>query len=695
MAYYAFPHTEVNIYDQSQITVQRASVTDGTRMLFVFQSPRGEDGKLTSVKTVDELVAKFGMGDIKNYGQPLLNCRRALSTGVVTAYCLRVAAPDATRANMYVYAAYKMVDVPTGEEDEDGTPLTQQVLSVRFYTASELQEVEPDGDTVTKNGMIDIKTLGDKAEELMPEAPEGYKMVYLMAIASKGRGAYGNNLGVRIANNTRADRENDYKNYYIQVYESDTLIEEDAVSFYDNAITDTATLFADSVINDPDTGSANISIVTNPAGFEEIANVYKTNVLDTLTDEELETYANNIGLSNLKDEFNAEDPWNVLKGYMALSDKDFDYFLGVNKNLFNKVTVANRSAIYRYQVEASGTAEGVVALTDLTGVDMQGGTDGLFDSAKHNASEVETAINEAYEFAFDPNEIPTEKLEEYNAKGFSVAVDKNIYSKTRYPVDLILDAGYAYSIKNAIASLCVKRGDCMAGLDLCTGMNTSEDILTRLNLIDSATANRNCFVEGYEMQIRDPISRKIVPVTATYWLAGAYPTNFDQNNGKHIPLAGGSYGTIEMDEMVKNSIFPIFDEAMDSAMMEQLANYRVNYAQINPKSVVIRAMQSTRQDILSALSECNNMFILMDIKRDCETLCGQYSYNFLETTDLSRFNRDAEQLLTKYSQAQVRSITATFSSTDAEQEQGILHLTIELSHKRLIKTAIVDIYVNK
>lgn len=694
MAYYAFPHTEVNIYDQSQITVQRASVTDGTRMLFVFQSPRGEDGKLTSVKTVDELVAKFGMGDIKNYGQPLLNCRRALSTGVVTAYCLRVAAPDATRANMYVYAAYKMMDVQIGE-DEDGTPITQQVLSVRFYTASELQVVEPDDQTVTKNGMIDIKTLGDKADELMPEAPEGYKMVYLMAIASKGRGAYGNNIGVRIANNTRADRENDYKNYFIQVYESDTMIEENAVSFYDNAITDTTTLFADSVINDPDTGSANISIVTNPAGFEEIANAYKTNVLDTLTDEELETYATNIGLSNLKDEFNVDDPWNVLKGYMALTDKDFDYFLGVNKNLFNKVTVANRSAIYRYQVEASGTADGVVALTDLTGVDMQGGTDGLFDTAKHNATDIETAINEAYEFAFDPNEIPNEKLEEYNTKGFAAAVDKNIYSKTRYPVDLILDANYAYSIKNAIASLCVKRGDCMAGLDLCTGMKTSEDILTRLNLIDSATANRNCFVEGYEMQIRDPISRKIVPVSATYWLAGAYPTNFDQNNGKHIPLAGGSYGTIEMDEMVKNSIFPIFDEAMDSAMMEQLANYRVNYAQINPKSVVIRAMQSTRQDILSALSECNNMFILMDIKRDCETLCGQYSYNFLETTDLSRFNRDAEQLLTKYSQAQVRSITATFSSTDAEQEQGILHLTIELSHKRLIKTAIVDIYVNK
>src|SRR5699024_9974162 len=114
----------------------------------------------------------------------------------------------------------------------------------------------------------------------------------------------------------------------------------------------------------------------------------------------------------------------------------------------------------------------------------------------------------------------------------------------------------------------------------------------------------------YEMKIRDPISRKIVSVTSTYWLAGAYPTNFDQNNGKHIPLAGGSYGTIEMDELVTNSIFPIHDEAIDSAIMDQLATYRVNYAQINPKSVMIRAMQSTRQDILSALSECNNMFIL-------------------------------------------------------------------------------------
>lgn len=682
-SYYAFPHTEVNIYDQSQITVQRASISDGTRMLFVFRSPRGEDGKLIAVKTVDELVAKFGIGDISTYGQALMNCRRAVSTGVVTADCLRIAAPDATRANMYVYAAYKMVDV-------DG----KQTLSVRFYTASEEKEVSDE--VVTKKGMIDINTLGEKAEELRPEAPEGYTMVFLMAIASKGRGAYGNNIGIRVANNTRADRENEYKNYDIQVYESDQLIETiSRVSFYDNAITDTSTQFIDSVINDPDTGSSNIQIVTNPAGFVEIAEAYEKNVFETLTDEELEAYADSIGLSNLKDASNTEDPWNVLKGYMKLDDSDFDYFLGTNKYLQTKVTVANRSSIYRYQVEPSGTEEGVVSLTDLTGVDMSGGTDGMFDTTANDAESVADAINTAYEYAFDPDEIPSEKKEEYSSNGWVAAVDRNIYSKTRWPLDLILDAGYDYPIKNAIASLCVRRGDCMAGLDLGTGMQTNDDILSRLIYIDSATANRNCFVDAYEMKIRDPISRKIVTVTSTYWLAGAYPTNFDQNNGKHIPLAGGSYGIIEMNELVKNSIFPIFDEAMDSSMMEQLATYRVNYAQINPKNVMIRAMQSTRQDISSALSECNNMFILMDIKRDCETLCGQYSYNFLETTDLSRFNRDAEQLLTKYAQAQVRSITATFSSTDEEQEQGILHLTIELAHKRLIKTAIVDIYVNK
>lgn len=683
MAYYAFPHTEVNIYDQSQVTVQRASISDGTRMLFVFQSPRGEDGKLISVKTVDELVAKFGMGDIAHYGQALMNARRALSTGVVTAECLRIAAPDSTRANMYVYAAYKMVDV-------EGA----QTLSVRFYTANDLKVVDSDGQTVTKKGMIDIGELGSKAEELMPEAPEGYKMVFLMAIASKGRGSYGNNLGVRVAANSRSDRENDFKNYYLQVYETDSMIEQIPVSFYENAITSTSTLFADTVVNDPETGSANIQIVTNPAGFEEIANMYNTEVYEKLTDVELEAYADKIGLSNIK-ESDPSDPWAALKKLMKLTPENFDYFLGLNKFLQTRVTIANRSAIYRYQIEPSGTAEGVVALTDLTGVDMAGGTDGLFDTTAHSAVDVKNAINTAFEYAFDPDSIPSEKKEEYAQSGFIVATDRTIYSKTRHPLDLILDANYDYPIKNAIASLCAIRGDCMAGLDLCTGMTSNEDLLTRLTYIDSATANRNCFVDGYQMKIRDPISYKIAEVTSTYWLAGAYPTIFDQNNGKHIPLAGGSYGIIEMTEMVKDSIFPIFDEAMDSAMMGQLASYRVNYAQINPKSVVIRAMQSTRQDILSALSECNNMFILMDIKRDCETLCGNYSYNFLESTDLSRFNRDAEQLLTKYAQAQVRSITATFSSTDAEQEQGILHLTIEMSHKRLIKTAIVDIYVNK
>ena len=129
--------------------------------------------------------------------------------------------------------------------------------------------------------------------------------------------------------------------------------------------------------------------------------------------------------------------------------------------------------------------------------------------------------------------------------------------------------------------------------------------------------------------------------------------------------------------------------------MSALYDARVNYAQINPKSVVTRATQQTRQDITSNLSELSNMHIILDIKRDCENLVALYNYNFLNAKELAAFNKDAEELLRKYSDTQVEAISATFSSTDLEEEQGILHLYVDVRQKKLIKTAMIDINVNK
>ena len=129
--------------------------------------------------------------------------------------------------------------------------------------------------------------------------------------------------------------------------------------------------------------------------------------------------------------------------------------------------------------------------------------------------------------------------------------------------------------------------------------------------------------------------------------------------------------------------------------MDEMVEERINFARINANQRTIIATQTTRQVKSSNLSELNNVFILLDIKRDCEKLCASYQYNFSEAEDIARFNKDVETVLSDYEDAQVRSIHASFDKNDWEAERGILHLYVELVHKDLVKTSIIEIDVNR
>ena len=129
--------------------------------------------------------------------------------------------------------------------------------------------------------------------------------------------------------------------------------------------------------------------------------------------------------------------------------------------------------------------------------------------------------------------------------------------------------------------------------------------------------------------------------------------------------------------------------------MQTMVDYRLNYAQITINQNVIRGSQYTTQENLSALSELNNVCIVLDIKRDCERICANYGYNFFDESDITRFNRDCEDLVAQYAAAQVQSISGSFTSSDEDEIQGILHLEISLVNKRLVKICMVDINVNR
>lgn len=493
--------------------------------------------------------------------------------------------------------------------------------------------VKPSDTDVTD--LADLETCCTVSSE---EDASGYTAVKLFTIAYRGRGVYGKNLRFRITTDKATDKNNDYKNYNFQVYRNEDLLEQVenfSVTFVPDAVYSGASVYAEDVVNDSTSGSSYVMLYVNPEGFETLYNAYLTAQPDT-------TFTLN----------------------------DFDALLGIDKY--------TRNAIEGLTIEAASEitpAEGETAvdLSVSAGIALMGGSDGSL--AEDNADR-QTVLNALYR------------------KAFNAEIDENIKSKNRYPTTFIFDANFDINTKLAILALATQRTDCVAMLDFGLNITTKASVGSYYDAnFDGVIDTRICSLEPYCMKVRDPYSQKTVTVTSTYWLASEYFTHINNWNGKHRPLAGNRFGIISGH--INNSIYPVFDDDLDATMMDDLAEKHCNIAKYNQNQVVVRSMQNTAQSKMTALSELNNVLILLDIKRDCERLCAQFEYDFSEAEDIARFNVAVSTVTDKYAAAQVRSISAYFDKSDWEAERGILHLYVEMVHKDLVKTTIIEIDVNR
>lgn len=480
----------------------------------------------------------------------------------------------------------------------------------------------------------EMDALYTSPSEVIAEGPDaGFTEVKLLTVASLGRGSYGKKLLYGISTNTGGDKENEYKNYIFSVYENfGTLKEPES--------------FAVAFNED--------AIVGNTSLFVDGVIGDPRNGSSKIT-----TLTNIAGFEQILEAYNdANDN-------SEFTMNDFDVLLGINKH--------TRNAIANYEIDTM--TEGVVVLNAAGGIALVGGEDGDLDEAAE-ASVRTAALKEAYIAAF------------------SGATDPMIASKNKFPTNLMLDANFDPEVKHEMVALAEKRTDCMVVLDCGTGIKTKRSPITYLkNNLDSFVNNKVEMIDSICGKVRDPYSKKIVTVTNTLLLAADYPNHWARFGGKHVPLAGNVYGVIT--GFIDNTIYPVYDEAVDADIMDELCEEKINFARINAKQNIIRATQTTRQKITSNLSEANNVFILLDIKRDCEELCADYQYNFSEPEDIARFNKDAETVISKYSDSQVRTIEASFDKNDWEAERGILHLYVGFTHKDLVKTTIVEIDVNR
>lgn len=485
----------------------------------------------------------------------------------------------------------------------------------------------------TDDAVTDVSNLGSIIDVPATPDADGYIAVKIFEMAARGRGSWGDNIRFVIENYPRGDRQGAYKCYKMTIYEIDraTLVKKEEHIF--------------------SLEKRAVSANTGSALYADLV---------------------------LGDPFNASDYVAIATNGNANAELFAAYKRAVPSTqvtqirfdpLFGMAYGTSLTKLDGYTIDS--TSAGTVSLSGASGIQLLNGSDGAFAEDATNRT---AALNAAY------------------LKAYSGEIDRNIASRKLFPTDVFLDANFDTPTKAALHNLVEQRKDCMAMYDIGTAFNTYAGLLESLADIEPYVTLYAETIEAYRGKIQDPVSFEVVDVTSTYALAAMLPTHFRAHGGKYVPMAGSAYGVIS--GFISGSAYPVYDEDLDSKILDELEANKVNFLKVNSRKQVVRGNQATRQDVDTNLSEQSNVFILFDIVRDANRLCELYEYNFAKTEDMARFNKQAATLVSKYA-PQVKTISGQFTMTDWERENGILHLYIDFVHEDIIKRSIVEVNVNR
>lgn len=551
------PHVETYINDNTVYTQETAIVEDGIKTICVFTSDQGRDNKLMLMKSLTNYMEEYGQPNFKLHGQPCLMPYGFLSSDNANVYCMRVMPNNATYA-CTILSAHVEID----DEDTHTMKIKHCVESI---SASKPEE------------------LVAKMNQMLATA-ESTSVYPLMAFYCKGRGNYGNTLRVRLSSDITSDKQNEYKNFAIEVLDAKsglTLKETFArLSLDEDVIVSNSPMFMEDIINDDDTGSAKIGVKVCTDSIQELLELHNIS-FDTQIESSI-----------------------------------FDPLFGKDKTNKAVPTITILSS-----EDPALTGNTYVNLTEIEGLALNNGTDGDFAAG---VARRQDNIDAAF------------------VKAFEGELDRTILSKRRTPAEIILDAGYSDDVKSALIGLFNKREDAFGVID--GGLLSTSTELVNWATEMNAKGGRIFSKEAQHYQMRDPITGKKIKVTTTYFLATKLPTHFKQV-GRHIPFTGEEYA--KLSGHIKNTLLPVVD-ADDTDLKEILVDNRVNYYEAIGENNFIRGVQHTSQPIWSDLSEEHNMHVLLKMKREIENMVASLSFNFSESEDRRLFTESADRLLSQY-----------------------------------------------
>lgn len=270
-------------------------------------------------------------------------------------------------------------------------------------------------------------------------------------------------------------------------------------------------------------------------------------------------------------------------------------------------------------------------------------------------------------------------------RGYTGIVDNRLLDKKLLPIDMVLDANYSLSVKNAIVQLCDMRSDFMGILDLGFSATPEQTLQYRREKLPVSNFKVALFSQDFIVSDDEFTGRKM-KVTPPYFLASKIPQN-DDNFGIHWNFVGPRRGTISGFENLSYSPNPEWKE--------QLYKAQVNYVEQDINRTKFGS-QLTSQTIVSALSNINNVRALLRIQRDVERLMEDYQFEFHDSYTLNSAQLALNGYLSQWvSNRACDSINGSVYASEYDRKQKLLRVKVELTFNSIIERIAIDLVVSE
>jgi hypothetical protein len=297
------------------------------------------------------------------------------------------------------------------------------------------------------------------------------------------------------------------------------------------------------------------------------------------------------------------------------------------------------------------------------------------------------SFEEGSDGAFGKNVSPAVRnaaIEQALINAYSGITDGSVLNKKQYPIDVALDANFPVSVKEAIAQFCKERKDVFGVLDTGVLPGTASAVAWRKNQFQESSHNVGIF--GQSFTVYDAFTSQDIPVTTTYFLANKIPVNDDQF-GIHFPFVGPNRGLL--------AGFKSLDWNPNEYEKEDLYKARINYVEQDFRTTKFMS-QLTSQFKNSALSNINNVRVLMRMVRSIEELSENYYFEFASQSTMSSFNQNIANVLSEWTNNGACSVArGTAYQTPYDQELKVVRVSLEVVFNNVIERILIEFNIGK